>query len=103
MTDMHCPDTSIAVEGRLHVLGVAVHWESSDFLFRKTRYLNRNYLHGCGIQRTLSHYLVASQKPSPQSKPTLFPDRTERIRTTAVLPIHPEPVLLHPAFLCNTA
>ena len=92
-----------AVAGRLRVLGGVDQLDYNGFLFRKSQFRSSLSPGEYEIRRILLHFHWADRKSSPQSIRIRSLDKTEHIRSIAVLPFHLEFSPPHPDIFCNTA
>ena len=93
----------ITAAGRLRVLDVLDQLDYNDSLSRKNQSRSSFPLDEYGIRRILFRFPLAGQKSSPQSTHIRSPDKTQRIRSVAVLPFHHEFLPPHPDIFCNIA
>lgn len=100
---MRCLGMPKAVVSRLRVSDVLDQLDYNGFPFRKNQPRSSFDLGEYGIRKILSRFPWADRKPSPQSTHIRFPDKTEHIRITAVLPLHHEFLRPHPGIFCNIA
>lgn len=102
-TSMHFLGMTKAAVSHLRVSDVLAQLDYNGFPFWKSRSRSNFPLGEYGIRRILFHFLWAGQKFSPQSTCIRFPDKTERIQSVAVLPLHHEFLPQHPDIFCNIA
>ena len=102
-TSMRCLGMPATVASRLRVSDALDQLDYNGFPFRKSQPRSNFPLGEYGIQRSLFHLLLVNRKPSPQSTHIRSPDKTEHIRSIAVLPLHHKSLPPHPGIFCNTA
>ena len=93
----------ITVANHRRVLDEIAQLDYNGFLFRKSQSRSSFPLGECGIRRIQFRFPLADRKSLPQSIRIRSPDKTEHIRSIAVLPFHLEFLPPHPDIFCNTA
>ena len=92
-----------AAVSRLRVSDELAQLDYNGFLFRKSLSRSSSPLGGYGIRRILFRFPLADRKSSPRQVRIRSPDKTEHIRSIAVLPFRLEFPPLHLDIFCNTA